>query len=225
VHAVHGQDVEVGNAPLRLVSTPQGVWVSVIGDGALVRIDPGTGDVDKRVRMRPAGSEPAGWPTTARPSGWSTRLATGSCRWTQRPGCSAVRSRSATNPAWSPLGLRGVVYVGNYTDGSVTRIRDDDVYTRSTGRACTSPQGLAVADIEFTDAVVADGDTVYAVVQNGPTVWAIDAKTRTVLGSLILDEAGPPNENVDATVVGNHLVVSHPSSLRLYDVPLDLLRD
>jgi streptogramin lyase len=52
--------ISVGTAPLRLVSTPDGVWVSVITDGKLVRIDPATGKVDLRVTLSLAGSEPEG---------------------------------------------------------------------------------------------------------------------------------------------------------------------
>ena len=39
----------------------------------------------------------------------------------------------------------------------------------------------------------------------------------------VLDDAGPTTENVDAAVVGNALVASHPEAHRLYDVPLRLL--
>jgi hypothetical protein len=52
--------IDVGNAPLRLVATPMGVWVSVIGDGRIVRIDPRSGGVDLGVRLKPTGSEPEG---------------------------------------------------------------------------------------------------------------------------------------------------------------------
>src|SRR5690348_1884303 len=41
-----GDPVDVGEAPLRIVSTPDGVWVSVIRDGTVVRIDPATHEVD-----------------------------------------------------------------------------------------------------------------------------------------------------------------------------------
>ena len=52
--------IAVGEAPLRIVETPSGVWVSVIGDGTVVRIDPASGEIDKTVRLKPAGSEPEG---------------------------------------------------------------------------------------------------------------------------------------------------------------------
>ena len=54
------QRIEVGEAPLRIVDTPAGVWVSVIGDGTIVRIDPATGEIDQTVTLAPKGSEPEG---------------------------------------------------------------------------------------------------------------------------------------------------------------------
>ena len=62
VRSAPGDDtrIAVGEAPLRIVETPSGVWVSVIGDGTVVRIDPASGEIDKTVRLKPAGSEPEG---------------------------------------------------------------------------------------------------------------------------------------------------------------------
>ena len=42
------------------MTTPYGVWVSVIRDGRVVRLDPVSHRVDLRVSLRPAGSEPEG---------------------------------------------------------------------------------------------------------------------------------------------------------------------
>jgi outer membrane protein assembly factor BamB len=55
-----GEPVKVGAAPLRIVDTPAGPWVSVIEDGTVVRLDPDTGAVQQKVALKPAGSEPEG---------------------------------------------------------------------------------------------------------------------------------------------------------------------
>jgi DNA-binding beta-propeller fold protein YncE len=146
---------------------------------------------------------------------------------------------------------RDGVYVANYTEGSVTRVVDGRPTTRNAG-SCLTPQGIAEAagvvwvactvdgqvvgldpgtlapvvalpGLAAADAVVADGDTVYVVGQAGPTVWTLDARSRKVTGELVLDDAAQTRENVDAAMVGRHLVVSHPEARRLYDVPLRLL--
>lgn len=250
VLATHGQRIDVGSLPLRLVETPQGVWVSVIGDGTLVRIDPGTGEVDLRTTVRPHGSEPEGLAYD------------GSTVWVVDQAGNRVLP---LDPASGRLGTaipvggeprlvtvgRSGVYVTNYTEGSVTRVVDGTGTTRNAG-SCLTPQGLAEAagvlwvactvddqvvgldavtlkpvtrlpDLPAADAVVADGDTVYVVGQEGPTVWTIDARTRKVTGTLVLDSADRTTENVAAALVGRRLAVSHPDARRLYDVPLRLL--
>jgi hypothetical protein len=258
VQAGHGQRIDVGDLPLRLVETPAGVWVSVIGDGALVRIDAGTGEVDRRVRLRPEGSEPEGvaydgtslWvvdqagdrvvpldPSTGRAAG--TPVDVGEA------------------PRLVSVGESGL-WVSNYDGASVTRLLDAPVGADgpvvSTVRVprCLTPQGLAEAGgviwiactvdsrvvgldartlervvvlngLRGADAVVARGDTVYAVGQHGPTVWTIDARSRNRVHELVLDTAGGTPENVDAAVVGNRLVVTHPEVARMYTMRLTLL--
>ena len=118
-----GQDrrIAVGAAPLRLVGTPAGVWVSVIRDGSVVRIDPATGNVDLRVRLRPAGSEPEGLAYD------------GSTLWvvdqahdrlvpldpeSGRPGTPVRVGAAPRLVSAGPAGL----WVGNYGDGSVSRV-------------------------------------------------------------------------------------------------------
>lgn len=250
VLAVRGQRIDVGSLPLRLVETPQGVWVSLIGDGTLVRIDQGTGDVDLRTTVRPHGSEPEGLAydgTTV----WVVDQA-GDRVLPLDPGSGRLGTAIPVGgePRLVTAGESGV-YVANYTEGSVTRVVDGAGTTRNAG-SCLTPQGLAEAagvlwvactvddqvvgldarslqpvtrlpDLPAADAVVADGDTVYVVGQEGPTVWTIDARTRKVIGTLVLDSADRTTENVAAALVGRHLVVSHPDARRLYDVPLRLL--
>ncbi len=242
--------VPVGTLPLRLEATPTGVWVSLIGDGELARIDPETGEVDVRTKLRPATSEPEGLAYD------------GTSLWVvDQAGDRVLELDVATGgvldeyptghePRLVTSGPSGV-FVGDYTGGSVTRVADGSATTRNAG-SCLSPQGLAEAagilwvactvdgqvvgldagtlepvvelpDLASADAVVTDGDTVYVVGQEGPTVWTIDARTQQVTGELVLDDAPPTQENVDAALLRSSLVVSHPESGRLYDVPLGLL--
>jgi hypothetical protein len=243
--------INVGTAPLRLVSTPDGVWVSVITDGRLVRIDPGTGKVDLRVRLSPAGSEPEGLAYDGT-SVWVVDQAHDRIvPLDPSTGELGVPIKVGHHPRLVSSGPSGL-WVGNYDGGSVSRVTDDGkVTTRTIGR-CLTPQGLAEAagvvwvactvqdrlvgldattlepvatfnGLDGADAVVARGDTIYAVGQHGPTVWTIDARTRSVVVKLVLDEVGATSENVDAALVGKSLVVSHPEVFNLYDVPLSLL--
>ncbi len=78
--------------------------------------------------------------------------------------------------------------------------------------------------LEAADAVVVTGNTVYAVGQVGPTVWSIDATAREVVSEVALDEVGSTRENVGAAIVGRHLVVTHPESRSIYDLPTSALR-
>lgn len=250
VLAGHDRAVRVGRQPLRLVDTPQGVWVSVIGDGALVRIDPVTGVVDRRTALRPQGSEPEGLAYD------------GDTVWVvDQAGDRVLPLDPVTGRLGTPvevgIGPRLVtagadgVYVSSYVAGSVSRVVDGKPTPRDAA-TCLTPQGLAEADgvvwvactsdgevvgldartlarvtdlphLPSADAVVADGGTIYVVGQQGPTVWTIDARTREVTGELVLDDQPRTTENVDATLVGDHLWVSHPEGRRLYDVPLELL--
>ena len=91
--------IDVGGTPLRLLAAGDGVWVSDIGRGRLVRIDAGTGRVTRRTTLAPVGSEPRDWRSTVTHSGSSTRPTTGSSRWTRGPGDPAGPARSESAPA------------------------------------------------------------------------------------------------------------------------------
>jgi hypothetical protein len=243
--------IPVGTAPLRLVTTPDGVWVSVISDGKLVRIDPAAGKVDLTVRLRPSGSEAVGLAYDGT-SVWVVDQAhdrilpidpaTGDVG---RPVAVGYHPRLVSS---GPSGL----WVGNYDDGSVSRISaDGKVTTKAIGK-CLTPQGLVEAagvvwvactvegrvvgidaetldlvarfdGLKSADAMVASGTTVYAVGQQRPEVWTLDAGSRSVVAKLVLDDVGSTRENVDAALIGRHLVVTHPDVFNIYDVPLSLL--
>jgi YVTN family beta-propeller protein len=250
VQPLGGDPIEVGDAPLRAVSTPQGLWVSVIRDGALVRIDPKTGKVDQRVQLSPRASEPEGLAYDGT-SLWVVDQA-GDRVLTLDPASGKV---SATYPVGHEPRLVAVgpkgVYVANYSSGSITRVADGHSTTRNAAH-CLTPQGIAVAGglvwvgctvdgavvaydaatlqpvarlagLDAADAVVSDGSMLYAVGQSGPTVWVIDPTSREVVSRLTLGDAPTTSENVGAAVVGDQLVVTSPEENRAYEVPLSRL--
>jgi hypothetical protein len=250
VRTAHGHETRVGPTPLRLVETPAGVWVSVIGNGTLVRIDPGTGDVDLRVRVRPAGSEPEGLAFDGETLWVVDQAGDRVLPMDPETGRFGTAVEVGAGPRLVATGPDGV-YVSSYVGSSVTRVVDGRPTTAPAG-TCTSPQDLTEAggvlwvacttdgrvvgldattlqvvaelpDLPAADAVVADGDRVYVVGQRGPTVWTVDTASREVAAGLVLDGQERTGENVDAVIVRGHLWVSHPEARRLYDVPLTQL--
>lgn len=239
----------VGEVPLRAVTTPEGIWVSVFGASALVRLDPATGEVDRQVRVRPTG-EPEGLAydgTTV----WVVDQANEQLLPLD-PGSGELGAPVGVGraPRLVTAGESGL-FVGDFNGRTVTKVVDGEAETQPSGD-CLTPQGLAEAGgvvwvactldgrvvgldpstleqlvvldgLPHADLVVAEGDLVHVVGQEGPTVWTIDPASREVVGELVLDAAGPTNANVGAAVAGGRLVVSHPETRRLYEVPLELL--
>ena len=78
---------------------------------------------------------------------------------------------------------------------------------------------LPLAGCTGTDALAADPSSQVAPAASDEPTFTPPAGVTTT----VLDDAGPTTENVDAAVVGNALVASHPEAHRLYDVPLRLL--
>ena len=243
-----GDPIKVGNAPLRIVETPDGVWVSVIRDGSVVRIDPTTHEVTT-FRLKPAGSEPEGLAWDGRHL-WVVDQAGG--RVVEADGNGRVVGSYDTDdaPRLVAAGDHGV-WVTNYYGGSVSRVAGGRVRTEPLD-GCSGPQGVAevagrvwvsctltgsavaldartmdqvaeVPDLPDADAVVAHGDTVYVVGQSGPTVYVVDAVSGTLLDTVPLDDAPRTSENVGAAVVGDDLVVTHPDARTVYRIPLSAL--
>lgn len=238
--------IHVGHAPLRIVDTPAGVWVSVIRDGTVVRLDPASGTVDKTIRLTPHGSEPEGlsWDGT---SLWVVDQAHARVLRLSPDGRVLGSVRVGEEPRLVTSGPSGT-WVTSYGGTSVTRVSGHDPRTVPlTG--CVGPQGIAEAagrvwvsctlsdtvvaldahtlrqvaaapDLPSPDALVAHGDTVYVVGQAGPTVWVVDARTGKVEDTVALDDEPRTNENVGAAVVGADLVVTHPEARRIYSLPL-----
>jgi hypothetical protein len=249
VRTADGKLITVGTNPLRLVSTPSGVWVSVITDSKLVRIDPEAGKVDLKVRVTPRGAEPEGL-TFFDGAVWVVDQA----NWQVVPfeassGLEAQSTGTGAGPRLITSGPTGL-FVGDYVGKSLTRIGSGPTQTKSLPDC--SPQGLAevaglvwvactfqnavlgvdartmrvevrLEDIDTPDAVTTDGTTVYVVGQSGPTIYPIDAQSHELGERLALDAQPAVDENVDAVLLGDSLVVSHPDAQRLYTVPLDLL--
>jgi streptogramin lyase len=241
-----GDPIDVGEAPLRIVSTPDGVWVSVIRDGAVVRIDPATGDVDTTVQLKPKGSEPEGlaWDGAHL---WVVDQAGGRVVEVDPDGAVVDEFETDDEPRLVTAGDSGI-WVANYGGTSVSRIADGKVRTvRLT--ACAGPQGIAevagrvwvsctlsgkaialdaatmkpladVPDLPDADAVVGHEATVYVVGQAGPTVYVLDAQSGDLRDTVELDDATPTSENVGAAVVGGDLVVTHPDVRKVYTLPL-----
>ena len=246
VRTADDERIPVGDAPLRIVDTPDGVWVSVINDGAVVRIDPASGEGDQTVELTPRGSEPEGlaWDGAHL---WVVDQAGG--RVVELDGAGKIVDDFATDdePRLVAAGDHGV-WVANYGGTSVSRVADGRVRTVHL-TSCVGPQGIAetagrvwisctlsgkavaldavtmkqvaeVPDLPDADAVVANGDTVYVVGQSGPTVYVLDAATGAVRDTVRLDEAHPTSENVGAAVVGEDLVVTHPDEQKIWTLPL-----
>ena len=241
-----GDPVDVGEAPLRIVDTPDGVWVSVIGDGTVVRIDPASAQVTRTVRLKPAGSEPEGlaWDGSHL---WVVDQAGGRVLELDQDGTVVDSYRTDDEPRLVAAGDAGI-WVANYGGTSVSRVADGEVRTVHL-TSCVGPQGIAevagrvwvsctlsgkavaldagtmkqvaeVPDLPDADAVVGHGDTVYVVGQSGPTVYVLDAATGELRDRVRLDEAPPTSENVGAAVVGGDLVVTHPDVRKVYTLPL-----
>ena len=237
--------VDVGDAPLRIVSTPDGVWVSVINDGSVVRIDPSSGEVAQTVTLKPKGSEPEGlaWDGAHL---WVVDQAGGRVVELDPTGKVVDEFKTDDEPRLVAAGDSGI-WVANYGGTSVSRVADGHAKTVHL-TSCVGPQGIAevagrvwvsctlsgkaialdatsmkqvaeVADLPDADAVVGHDDTVYVVGQSGPTVYVLNAAGGTLKDTVRLGEAMPTSENVGAAVVGDDLVVTHPD-IGLYTLPL-----
>jgi sugar lactone lactonase YvrE len=222
------------------------VWVSVIRDGTVVRIDPTTDEVDRRVRLSPAGSQPEGlaWDGAHL---WVVDQAGGRAVELDPAGTVVASYRTGAEPRLAAAG-DGAVWIANYGGTSVSRVAHGRVRTVSLP-GCSGPQGIAeaagrvwvactlsgkavaldartmrqvaeVPGLPDADAVVADGATVYVVGQSGPTVYAIGSRSGSLTRTVRLDDVPGTTENVGAAVVGSDLVVTQPDVRKVYSLPL-----
>jgi outer membrane protein assembly factor BamB len=246
VRTADDERIAVGDAPLRIVSTPDGVWVSVINDSSVVRIDPASNEVAQTVRLTPKGSEPEGLAWDGEHL-WVVDQAGGRVVELDADGAVVASYPTDDEPRLVAAGDSGI-WVANYGGTSVSRVADGRVKTVHL-TSCVGPQGIAetagrvwvsctlsgkaialdartmkqvaeVPSLPDADAVVGNGDTVYVVGQSGPTVYVLDAASGTLQDTVRLGEAMPTTENVGAAVVGDDLVVTHPDEQKIYTLRL-----
>lgn len=201
-----------GSEPEGLAYADGVLWVVDQANDRVLPVDPATGHVGDAV---PVGDAPRLAAVGTR-GVWVSVYGAGAIALVQPgSGLPYIAPSKTLGQCITPQGLAeagGVLWVACTVESRVVGV---DVDTMKV---------VAVFDgIGSADAVVARGDTAYVVGQQGPTVWAIDAKERSIGDPLVLDELGGVSENVDGALVGDSLVVSHPTGGRLYDVPLSLL--
>lgn len=240
-----GTPVKVGKAPLRLVDTPAGVWVSVIKDGTLVRLDPTNHYTEKTVRLTPEDSRPEGLAWDGKHL-WVADEENGRVVELDPDGAVVRSYRTGAGPRVVASGPSGI-WVTNYVDATVSRIRDGKVRSAFLP-GCFGPQGVAEADghvwiactttdrvlvldrktlevvtdlpeVPGADAVLTYGRYVYVVGQFGPTVYVVEASTGLIADRIRLDDIPTTDENVGAAVVGGNLVVTQPDEKLVYTLP------
>ncbi|WP_180933626.1 hypothetical protein [Nocardioides ungokensis] len=158
VLTARGRAVKVGRQPLRLVATPQGVWVSAIGDGTVVRVDPATGEVDRRTVLRPRGSEPEGLAYDGHTVWVVDQAGDRVLPLDPATGRLGTAVDVGIGPRLVTAGPDGV-YVSSFVAGSVTRVVDGTPTTRDAA-PCLTPQGLAEAAGVVWVACTSDGQVV-----------------------------------------------------------------
>ncbi|GAB3765193.1 hypothetical protein FB382_002168 [Nocardioides ginsengisegetis] len=222
----HGHEVPVGSAPLRLVATPAGVWVSVIRDGTLVRIDPDTEEVDLTVHLKPTGSEPEGlaWDGT---SLWVVDQAHDRVlRVDPASGAVVEAVPTGAGPRLVALGDQGA-WVADYVDASLTRLllvhdcaahlpecSDYEPRTIPLDNQCLTPQGLAWVDhvvwvtCTVQSRVIGVDEVTGKVIARFPVDHA-DAVVADGNDVYVVGQVGPTVRRIDTTTrtIGDPLVL------------------
>lgn len=229
--------VHVGDAPLRLATTPGAVWATVFGSGSLVRVDRETGHLTRRVRV---GATPEGvvatrgslWVVLEDPSQLvQVDAATGGVRRRVRHVGDAPRLVTA--------GF-GSLWVSDFGGGRVVRVDPRTGRVRGSPRVCEGPQGMVAAAGRLwvactigerlvaldparmtvtghvplggePDAVaVGPGGDVVVALQDGPAVAVVDPRRPHVVRRSVLGHAGKlyDRANVDLLVEGRTAYVS-----------------
>lgn len=239
--------VNVGEIPLRVAVAKDGVWVSVFGDGSLVRV---TSDarVVQRVDLG-VGAEPEGVAADGERL-WVVDQNDGALlALDARTGARTGRVEVGYGPRLLTVGPNDV-WVTTYGTGGVSAVDRQDVTVRvARTDVCRGVQGIAQTagvvwvacttdnvvlalstesltevarfPLPNADAVVAQGDRVIAVGQKGPTALVIDARMLRVDQTLLLGDAPIVGDgNIDAALDHDHLFVTHPETNTLYDLTL-----
>lgn len=244
-----GDLVDVGRTPLRVLATPDGVWVSVFGAGEVVLVDPATSRV---VRRFDGFDEPEGLAAAAGVV-WVVDQARGTLTGVAADGTRTAPVAVGHGPRLAAAGPSGVAAT-SYADGTVTVVDPGTATGRTSPRLCSGPQGViehdgtlwvactsdgslvqvdpttlttirVVPDLPGADAVVAGPvGTVLAVLAEGPTVVAVRTADGSVRSRMELSDAPPVRDgNVDAVLDGARLWVSSPVRGELLAVDLPTL--
>ncbi|MCW2760521.1 MAG: hypothetical protein JWR85_722 [Marmoricola sp.] len=246
---------ELDGIPFDLVATPHGVWVALVDgpSGALVRIDPHTGEQDLRVSLTGDDTSPESitfdgrllWVLDAR----RQRLLS------VHPGTGEVGKSIPLDvqPDSVASGRLGVFITGD-GQSSLFWLRPLAGHNVIDGVTdlCNGPRGMAVdrtrvwvactagdqvvsidpqtavaevsVDLPFPHAIVLTGERVLVVLAKGPTVAVLDRADGTLVRQVALDDQpGPVSSPLDALISRKDLVVAHPGADKIYRIPLAAL--
>ncbi len=197
--------VEVGAAPLRLQELDGDLWVSVFGDGRVVQVDPGRGEVVSSVRL---GREPEGL-AVAEGDLWVVDQARGALVRMER-GTVTDRVPVGFGPrlavdAALPDGSDGL-WVGVYDEDRVVRVDPVDAGVAAAADVCAGPQGMAVAGDVLWVACTLSGDLLgldASSLEPVGQVVGLRAPDAVVAGQegtvLVAEQAGPAVVVVDVS--------------------------
>lgn len=238
------EETAIGEIPLRVVTRARTTWVSAFGEGAVVRLEDG-----RAQRWTGIAAEPEGMALRAGQL-WVVDQAGGEAL-ALNPDDGSVQRRVpvGAQPRLAASGESGL-WVSSYGDSTLTRITSRGV--RTTQRLCGGPQGLAetrglvwVACTDTEEVVAVDAeslrerqrlaevDTPHAVVPLpdgrvlvvsavGPTLLTVEADGTLAATCALGELPRVIDGNVDATLVGDTVVVSSPLDGALLLVPLDV---
>ncbi len=190
----------VGNAPLRLATTPGAVWVSVFSDGTLVRLDDDTGRITSRVHV---GAQPEGL-TAAYGSLWVVRQESATLlRLSPRDGHLVHRYQVGVAPRLVTAG-GGAIWVSDFGSGRILRIDPETGQIRQSPMLCSGPQGMVIEAATVwvacttDDALVAIDRRTLRRTSKTPLPGAPDAITVGATGQLLVAlQQGPTLAVVD----------------------------
>lgn len=236
----------VGDIPLRVVADAGTTWVSIFGEGSVVRLEGG-----RATRWTEVAREPEGlalW----RGALWVVDQAADRVVAVD-PGSGDVRRRVGVGaaPRLTAAGARAL-WVTSYGDGTLTRVTARGA--RTSARLCTGPQGVVqsgelvwVACTSSEELVAVDPATlavrrrlpapggphavvdtaagVVAVTAEGPGLISVGRAGGPVSTCSLGELPAPLDGNVDAVAVPSGLVVSSPLDDALLHVPQDLVVD
>lgn len=240
-------ETSVGRIPLRLAPGPDGVWVSVFGAGAVTLLG-FDGAIVTTVNLGTT-AEPEGLAVDGETL-WVVDQSADAVLALDTTTNEVITSLPVGNgPRLVAIGANDV-WLSTYGTGGITAIdRTSKLRRTSRLNVCRGVQGLAEAsgvlwvacttddaivalnskdlseltriDLEDADAITTDGKRVIAVGQAGPTVVQIDPATQHEQRRTVLSDAEAVSDgNIDATIIGDEVVITHPDTNRVYRLQL-----